>query len=73
MTEHENDIPLTEAELAKRWTLTTRTLAGWRAKGLGPAFIDIGRNTIRYRMCDVLAYEEKRVKQKHEQQTTKEE
>lgn len=55
--------PLTETELAKRWGLTTRTLQGWRAKNLGPAWIVIGRNTIRYRMEDVIAYEKDRIKE----------
>lgn len=48
---------LTEADLAARWGLRQRTLAAWRAKGLGPAFVDIGVHTIRYREEDVLAYE----------------
>lgn len=58
------DRPLTETELAKRWGLTTRTLQGWRKEKIGPAFIDIGRNTIRYRLADVIAYEETRLKNK---------
>lgn len=54
--------PLTELELAKRWGLSPRTLQMWRRDGIGPAFIDIGRNTIRYRIEDVIAYEESRIK-----------
>lgn len=51
---------LTEAELAQRYGLTTRTLQGWRKNGIGPAWIVIGKNTIRYRMEDVLAHEQTR-------------
>lgn len=54
--------PLTELELAKRWGLSPRTLQMWRKDGIGPAFIDIDRNTIRYRLEDVIAYEESRIK-----------
>lgn len=61
--------PLTEKELAQRWNLTTRTLQGWRKHGIGPAFIDIGKNTIRYRLDDVLAYEETRIKKTTKEKT----
>lgn len=53
---------LTEEELAKRWQISTRTLQYWRRDGKGCPFIDIGRNTIRYRLEDVIAYEESRIK-----------
>lgn len=55
--------PLTEIELAKRWALTTRTLQGWRNKKIGPPYIVIGRNTVRYRLEDVIAYEKDRLKE----------
>ena len=48
---------LTEKDLANRWKMTTRTLQGWRAKGIGPAFIRIGERSIFYRASDVEAYE----------------
>lgn len=54
---------LSESDLAKRWGITTRTLRKWRADGSGPKWIVIGRNTIRYRMIDVLAYEEANIQQ----------
>lgn len=63
-----NSRPLTETELAKRWDITTRTLQGWRAKGIGPRFTVLGKNTIRYRLEDVLAYEETRIKTKKQPQ-----
>lgn len=56
--------PLSENDLAKRWGITTRTLRKWRADGLDPKWIVIGKNTIRYRMIDVLAYEEANLQQK---------
>lgn len=48
---------LTEKELATRWKLTTRTLQGWRSKGIGPRFVRLGERSIFYRLSDVQAYE----------------
>lgn len=48
---------LTEAELAARFDVTTRTLQAWRRDGIGPKFITIGKNTVRYRQEDVEGYE----------------
>ncbi len=53
---------LTTGQLAKRWMLTIGTLQQWRSKGLGPAFVKIGRqrsHSIFYRLPDVLEYENK--------------
>lgn len=56
---------LNEKDLAARWGMTTRTLQGWRTKGIGPAYIRIGERSIFYRAEDVEAYEEScRVKTK---------
>jgi len=52
---------ITEVDLAKRLDISTRTLQQWRRAGIGPAFIRIGQNTIRYREEDVLAYEESKL------------
>ena len=52
---------ITEVELAKRLDISTRTLQQWRRAGIGPAYIRIGQNTIRYRDEDVLAYEESKL------------
>ena len=54
---------LTEAELAARFDVTTRTLQKWRMDGIGPKFIAIGKNTIRYRLEDIIAYEQERSNQ----------
>ena len=60
------DRPLTEIELAKRWGISPRTLQLWRREGKGPPFITIGHHTIRYRMEDVLAYEQANIKNNQE-------
>jgi predicted DNA-binding transcriptional regulator AlpA len=33
---------LTEAQVAKRLAVKTRTLQGWRQRGVGPAFLKLG-------------------------------
>ncbi len=48
---------LNERELARRWGTSPRTLQRWRAERYGPAFIRIGGG-VRYRLSDILAYEE---------------
>lgn len=60
------DRPLTEKELAARWGISPRTLQLWRREGKGPAFITIGHHTIRYRMEDIVAYEQSNTKHKQE-------
>lgn len=45
-------------ELAKRWRITRRTLDNWEKDGRIPAPVRIGR-TVRYRLSDVEAFEEK--------------
>jgi DNA-binding transcriptional MerR regulator len=36
--------------------VSERTLEYWRYRGLGPAFIRVGRRTVRYRLSDVEAF-----------------
>lgn len=48
---------LNEKQLAARWNISVRTLQAARVKGGGVPFIRIGR-AVRYRLEDVLAYEE---------------
>ncbi|WAX26346.1 hypothetical protein [Ralstonia phage p2110] len=50
---------LTEDDLATRFGVTTRTIQKWRRGKTGPAWIVIGKNTIRYRESDVRSYEER--------------
>lgn len=59
------DIPelcnlLTQRDLARRWRVSPRTIERWRVLGRGPRFCRIGRQ-IRYRLCDVCAYETERL------------
>lgn len=54
------DILLTEKDLAARFQLTTRTIRKWKTEGTGPASIELGDRSLRYRLADVLAYEDRR-------------
>lgn len=57
---HEPPCVLTEAELAKRWQVSMRTLQGWRAKGIGPTFLKLGR-CVRYPLRNIEAAESRSV------------
>lgn len=50
---------LNEKQLADRWGVSVRTLLAARVNGSGVPFIRIGRS-VRYRLEDVLAYEQGR-------------
>jgi hypothetical protein len=52
---------LNEKQLAERWGVSIRTLQAARVKGGGVPFVRIGRS-VRYRMEDVLAYEQARLR-----------
>lgn len=56
MTAETEDRVLTQAELAKRWNLTPRTLQNWFNEGKGPKRVIIGKPG--YRLSDVIKYEE---------------
>ncbi|MBA3326354.1 MAG: DNA-binding protein [Rhodobacteraceae bacterium] len=49
-----------QAELADRWRITTRTLERWRAAGIGPAWMRLN-GLIRYRAADVCSFEQARL------------
>jgi hypothetical protein len=53
---------VTQAELAERWRISGRTLDRWRASGTGPAWLKF-RGRVLYRVEDVLAYEQARLRQ----------
>ena len=53
---------LTQAELARRWRISPRTLERWRWLGTGPAYIKAGGRVI-YALADIEAYE---AAQRHE-------
>lgn len=48
---------LRESALAERWNLSLRTVQRNRSEGLGPPYIRLF-GSIRYRLADVIAYEE---------------
>lgn len=45
-----------QADLARRWRVSPRTLERWRWLGQGPAYLKLG-GSVSYRLEDVLAYE----------------
>jgi hypothetical protein len=47
---------LSEADLARRWRLSERTLQRQRANRTGPAWLRLGCS-VRYRLDDILAFE----------------
>lgn len=48
---------LTQHDLAVRWQLSPRTLERWRRENYGPRWLILG-GSVRYRIEDVLAYEQ---------------
>jgi hypothetical protein len=52
---------ITQAELARRWRLSPRTLERWRWLGKGPAYLKIGGRIV-YRKEDVAEFEIQRRK-----------
>ena len=53
---------LTQKELARRWTISHRTLERWRYTGEGAQFMKIGVR-VAYRLEDVEAYETQQTRQ----------
>ena len=47
---------LNQVELARRWSLSHRTLERWRWEGRGPRYLKVGGRVV-YRLEDVEAYE----------------
>ena len=52
-----------QAELADRWRITTRTLDRWRVAGTGPAWLRIN-GRILYRAKDVFGFEQLRLRER---------
>lgn len=46
----------TTKDLSERWQISSRTLEGWREKGIGPTYRKIGVN-VRYHIDDVEKFE----------------
>jgi hypothetical protein len=49
-----------QKELARRWTLSHRTLERWRLRDEGPAYMKLGGRVV-YRLEDVIAFETARL------------
>ncbi len=47
---------ITQAELARRWSMSPRTLERWRWIGEGPRFLKLGGRVI-YRLDEIEAFE----------------
>ena len=47
---------LNQAAVARRWSISTRTLERWRWTGQGPRFLKIGGRVV-YRIADIETYE----------------
>lgn len=44
-------------DLAKRWAISTSTVARWRTDRIGPVYVKIG-GQVRYRIQDIEQYED---------------
>ena len=53
---------LTETEAAEYLSLTNRALQAWRCQGRGPRFVKISARAIRYRLSDLEAWVEDRLR-----------
>ena len=68
MSEHEDVIVegretlINDRQLAKRWNIHEATPSNWRSRGVGPKFVRLAKQTIRYRLPDVEEYEESSVR-----------
>ena len=49
---------LNEHEVAPIIGVRVKTLRNWRVQGVGPRFVRTGRKLVRYRLSDVLAWQE---------------
>ena len=52
-----------QRDLARRWSLSERTLERWRWLGEGPRFLKLGGRVL-YRLEDVEAFEAEQVRQR---------
>lgn len=50
---------LTPREVSARLRKDVGTLANWRSKGIGPAYLKLGHRTVVYKLADVEAFEAK--------------
>lgn len=57
---------LNQVQLARRWSLSPRTLERWRWRRQGPAYLKVGRRVV-YRLEDVEAFEDAAARQPDDQ------
>lgn len=55
MSQADEDPLLKERDAARVLTISTRTLQAWRTRGVGPAFVRIGR-AVRYRLSAMMEF-----------------
>lgn len=56
------DALLPEERAARFLSLTSRTLQAWRQRGGGPVFCRISSRCVRYRLRDLIAFAESRLR-----------
>jgi glucose-6-phosphate 1-dehydrogenase len=52
---------LNQNELARRWSMSPRTLETWRWQGIGPRYLKVGKRIV-YRVANVDSYEGERLR-----------
>jgi hypothetical protein len=52
------EILLTSHDLAKRWSMTVPAVQAMRRRGNGPPFVKLGAKRVRYRLSDIVAFEQ---------------
>ena len=62
MRETSNPILLSEKEVGQLLGFSVRTLQKWRGEGGGPKFVQVSPRAIRYRMVDIEAWIEGRLR-----------
>jgi hypothetical protein len=55
-------VHLNQVQLARRWSLSPRTLERWRWRAQGPAYLKVGGRVV-YRLEDVDAFEQAAARQ----------
>ena len=53
---------LNQLDLARRWSMSPRSLERWRWTGVGPRFLKVGGRVV-YRLADVEAFEAERLQE----------
>ncbi|MCX7216759.1 MAG: DNA-binding protein [Burkholderiales bacterium] len=51
------NIYLTQTQLAERWQVAESTLERWRSEGIGPIYLKL-MGSVRYRLSDITGFEE---------------